>query len=101
MPKKTVLVTGATGLLGRQVVRAFSYYALDSDDWIVKGTGFSRAGPQSAAVDGKPADEVIRVDLADEGQVEGLLEGVKPDAVVHCLLGLFLSTDIFIAYEFG
>lgn len=91
MPKKTVLVTGATGLLGRQVVRAFSYYAPDSDDWIVKGTGFSRAGQQSVdALDGKPVGEVIKVDLADAGQVEGLLGGLGVDVVVHCWFSFFL-----------
>lgn len=88
MHKRTVLVTGATGLLGRQVVRAFSYYALDSDEWIVKGTGFSRAAggtTQGVAGDGKPVDEVVRLDLAEEGLVEGLLEGLRPRVVVHCL----------------
>ena len=35
MSGKTALVTGATGFLGRQVVKAFQ-----SHDWIVKGTGY-------------------------------------------------------------
>ncbi|KAM7204121.1 methionine adenosyltransferase 2 subunit beta [Rhypophila sp. PSN 637] len=83
MAKKTVLVTGATGLLGRQVVRAFSYYAADSDEWIVKGTGFSRTATTAAAADGKPVQEIIKLDLADAGQVEALLDREKPRVVVH------------------
>lgn len=36
--KKKALVTGATGLLGRQVLKAFT-----RKDWDAKGTGLSRA----------------------------------------------------------
>ncbi|KAK4212094.1 methionine adenosyltransferase 2 subunit beta [Rhypophila decipiens] len=87
MAKKTVLITGATGLLGRQVVRAFSYYAADSDEWIVKGTGFSRTA--TAAADGKPVQQIIKLDLADAGQVEALLDREKPRVVVHCAANRF------------
>ena len=61
-PKPTVLVTGATGLLGRQVVRAF-----ERNQWHVKGTGLSRADGQS----------VLKVDLADAAQVEKALGETK------------------------
>lgn len=61
-PKPTVLVTGATGLLGRQVVRAF-----ERNQWHVKGTGLSRADGQS----------VLKVDLADAAQVEKTLDETK------------------------
>jgi NAD(P)-dependent dehydrogenase (short-subunit alcohol dehydrogenase family) len=40
MAERTVLVTGATGLLGREVVSAFG---LLHSGWAVKGTGYSRA----------------------------------------------------------
>ena len=60
-PGRRVLVTGATGLLGRQVVRAF-----ERKSWAVKGTGHSRA-------DGA---QVLRVDLADASQVEKALDVV-------------------------
>ena len=62
MPQK-VLITGATGLLGRQVIRAFS----ESKDWEAVGTGFSRA---------KPPD-IIKLDLGDETAVERAIEDVK------------------------
>lgn len=68
MAAKTVLVTGATGLLGRQVVRAFQ-----AADWTVKGTGFSRA-------DGVT---VHKVDLADAAQVEKALDETKSVADVR------------------
>ena len=55
-------MTGATGLLGRQVTRAF-----ERAKWNVKGTGFSRA-------DGV---DVLKVDLANAGEVEKVLDDVK------------------------
>lgn len=62
MASKTALVTGATGLLGRQVVKAFA-----SRDWTVKGTGFSRADGTS----------VLKVDLSDPVQIERVLDEHK------------------------
>lgn len=62
MSVNTVLVTGATGLLGRQVVKAF-----ERADWNVKGTGHSRA-------DG---EIILKVDLAKPNEVEAVLDKVK------------------------
>lgn len=62
MSSKTALVTGATGFLGRQVVKAFAFH-----DWTVKGTGFSRA-------DGV---NVLKVDLANAAEVEKVLDEQK------------------------
>lgn len=62
MAEKTALVTGATGLLGRQVLRAFA-----RRDWSAKGTGFSRA-------DGAT---ILKVDLASTQEVEKTLDTVK------------------------
>lgn len=62
MAHGTVLVTGATGLLGRQVAKAFG-----RRDWTAKGTGYSRA-------DGLA---VLKVDLASAAEVEKALETVK------------------------
>ncbi|KAM0596330.1 hypothetical protein ACHAPN_004580 [Verticillium nonalfalfae] len=55
MGSRTALVTGATGLLGRQVVKAF-----EKREWNVKGTGFSRADNVS----------VFKVDLGDAVEVQ-------------------------------
>lgn len=71
---KTVLVTGATGLLGRQVVKAFS-----KKDWTARGTGFSRA-------DGTA---VLKVDLASARDVQTALDAVRPRVVVHCAANRF------------
>lgn len=56
------LVTGGTGLLGRQVVKAF-----EKSGWQVTGTGFSRALPP----------KVLKVDIQDESEVAKLLDEVK------------------------
>ncbi|KAJ9644240.1 hypothetical protein H2204_001591 [Knufia peltigerae] len=64
----TALITGATGLLGRQVLKAF-----EDADWQTVGTGFHRAtGP------------IRKVDITDSGSVAALFDEVKPDVVVHC-----------------
>ncbi len=62
MSGRTALVTGATGLLGRQVFKAF-----EKSDWTVKGTGFSRA-------DGTT---ILKVDLSNEAEIERALDDVK------------------------
>lgn len=62
MSDKTALVTGATGLLGRQVLKAFA-----KRDWTAKGTGYSRA-------DGAT---ILKVDLASAAEVEKALDTAK------------------------
>lgn len=62
MTDKKVLVTGATGLLGRQVLKVFGH-----KDWEAKGTGFSRA-------DGA---DILKVDLKSNAEVAKTLETVE------------------------
>jgi S-adenosylmethionine synthetase len=59
---KTVLVTGATGLLGRQVVKAFQRRG-----WSVVGAGFTRANPPST----------VKLDLSSSSEVTQVLNEVK------------------------
>ncbi|XP_024915828.1 methionine adenosyltransferase 2 subunit beta isoform X2 [Cynoglossus semilaevis] len=63
-----VLVTGATGLLGRAVYKEFQ-----NNGWVVVGTGYRRARPR-----------LLRCDLTDEDAVRELLHEYKPDVIVHC-----------------
>ena len=58
----SVLVTGASGLLGREVVRVF-----ELRDWTVKGTGLSRADGVS----------IISLNLSQEIEVKKVLDQVK------------------------
>ncbi|CAB1421733.1 unnamed protein product [Pleuronectes platessa] len=67
-PDLKVLVTGATGLLGRAVCREF-----ESSSWFVIGTGYRRARPR-----------LLRCDLTDEDAIRRLLHKYKPDVIVHC-----------------
>jgi S-adenosylmethionine synthetase len=64
MTDKVALVTGATGLLGRQVLAAFQK---PGGGWQVKGSGHSRA-------DG---EIILKIDLQSEGEVEKVLDQVK------------------------
>ncbi|KAG6028173.1 hypothetical protein E4U41_000763 [Claviceps citrina] len=68
---RTALVTGATGLLGREITRAFG----QSPDWTVKGTGHSRA-------DGV---DVLKLNLEDEdvAELDRILDETKPQVIVH------------------
>lgn len=71
MNDKTVLVTGATGLLGRQVLKGFA-----KRDWTTKGTGYSRADGAS----------ILKVDMVSPAEVAEALDTVKyADCVPLCL----------------
>lgn len=59
---KTALITGATGLLGRQVVTAF-----EREEWQVVGTGFTRAKP--------PA--ILKLDLGGEADIARTIDEIK------------------------
>lgn len=61
MADKKVLITGATGLLGRQVLKVFI-----QKDWEAKGTGLSRADGGS----------VLKVDLGSTTEVAKTLDTV-------------------------
>ncbi|CAG9954226.1 unnamed protein product [Clonostachys rosea f. rosea IK726] len=69
MSQRTAIVTGATGLLGRQVKNAF-----ETRGWTAKGTGYSRA-------DGV---DILKVDLGSEDEVRKMIDDVKPQVIVHC-----------------
>ncbi|KAK2814002.1 hypothetical protein FQN50_000406 [Emmonsiellopsis sp. PD_5] len=76
MPEtKTALVTGATGLLGRQVLAAFQR----DSNWKAVGQGFSRVN----------GTDIVKADLMVEDEVVGLLDQTKPDVVVHCAANRF------------
>ncbi len=60
--KRTVIVTGGTGLLGREVAHTFRLMG-----WNVVGTGYSRA-------DGV---DTRKVDLGDVAQVKAVLDETK------------------------
>ncbi|MCL2917868.1 dTDP-4-dehydrorhamnose reductase family protein [Shewanella litorisediminis] len=62
-----IMVTGATGLLGRAVVRALAV------SHTVTGTGFSRA-----------TDGIIRLDLTDANAVSTAVADIAPQVIVHC-----------------
>ncbi|KAF3479457.1 dTDP-4-dehydrorhamnose reductase [Arthroderma uncinatum] len=72
---RTALVTGASGLLGRQVLRTFQ----QDDNWKVTGQGFSRASPP----------QILKADLTVPAEIEKLLDDVKPQVVVHCAANRF------------
>ena len=64
---KCVIVTGASGLLGRAVRKEF----IDAG-WTCVGTAFSRA-----------TGDLVKVDIREKAEVEDLISKHKPDVVVH------------------
>ncbi len=58
---KTALITGATGLLGREAVKAF-----ERGGWDVTGAGFTRA-----------SGSIVKLDLGSESEVAKVLEATK------------------------
>ncbi|GAA5961836.1 hypothetical protein JCM3765_004090 [Sporobolomyces pararoseus] len=63
-----VVVTGASGFLGRQVFAELSKRTID-----VKGLAFSRG-----------TDGLIQLDLNDPSATKQLLESLSPTVVIHC-----------------
>ncbi len=59
---RKALVTGATGLLGREVLNAFQ-----TAGWGAVGTGFTRATPPST----------LKVDLNSQEEIAAVLDEVK------------------------
>uniref|UniRef100_A0A4W3H966 Methionine adenosyltransferase 2 subunit beta n=1 Tax=Callorhinchus milii TaxID=7868 RepID=A0A4W3H966_CALMI len=68
VPDRRVLVTGATGLLGRAVYKEFA-----DNDWDTMGCGYKRARPKFE-----------QVNLLDPSAVRQLIQEFKPHTVVHC-----------------
>ncbi|KAJ2899761.1 hypothetical protein IWW38_000849 [Coemansia aciculifera] len=64
-----VVVTGASGLLGRQVVRE-----VKRRGHTVIGTALSRAQPP----------QLIRLDLSDTAAVKAFFASEQPQAIIHC-----------------
>ncbi|OAP61770.1 dTDP-4-dehydrorhamnose reductase [Fonsecaea erecta] len=64
----SALVTGATGFLGRQVLKVFS-----DAGWKATGTGFNRA-----------SEPVRKVDIQNADAVSKLFDEVKPQVIIHC-----------------
>ncbi|XP_062867625.1 methionine adenosyltransferase 2 subunit beta isoform X1 [Trichomycterus rosablanca] len=67
-PYRRVLVTGATGLLGRAVYREFQ-----NNDWNTLGSGYSRARPR-----------FLSCNLLDEEAVRSVVHNFQPHVIVHC-----------------
>ncbi|KAK9388482.1 hypothetical protein V1515DRAFT_597003 [Lipomyces mesembrius] len=65
----TVLVTGATGLLGREIVKKFQDYG---SSWNVVATGLSRSSPPT-----------VCLDLTNTDQVAQFIRTTMPSIVIH------------------
>ncbi|MCX8014082.1 MAG: SDR family oxidoreductase [Rectinema sp.] len=68
MTAMNILVTGASGLLGRAVMKKLGSH----DGWEVRGTAFSRVRPP-----------LEMLDLTDEQQVARFFAVHRPDVVIH------------------
>ncbi|MDA3926669.1 MAG: SDR family oxidoreductase [Kiritimatiellae bacterium] len=68
MTAKNILVTGASGLLGRPILKSLK----EIPEWNVTGTAYSRA-----------TENLTKVDLADLDNLSNFLDGINPDIIVH------------------
>ncbi len=66
---KKLLLTGASGFLGRHILQAAQ------SDWKIIGTYHENAP--------KEQGEFQQINLTQKGRVEALFEKIKPDAVIH------------------
>ena len=68
MKNRKILVTGASGLLGRPI-----YTTLKTErTWKVTGTAFSRE-----------SDDLKKVNLSDIDKISSFLDSLKPDIIIH------------------
>nr|XP_033783637.1 methionine adenosyltransferase 2 subunit beta [Geotrypetes seraphini] len=68
IPDRRVLITGATGLLGRAVYKEFN-----ENNWNAFGCGYSRARPRFE-----------QVNLLETTAVHDIIEDFQPHLIVHC-----------------
>ncbi|XP_046653424.1 methionine adenosyltransferase 2 subunit beta-like [Daphnia pulicaria] len=68
MSSKRVVITGASGLLGRAVLAAFK-----NSQWTVLGTSFSRTG-----------EDLVSIDICNHAKTEELIRNFMPNCIVHC-----------------
>jgi nucleoside-diphosphate-sugar epimerase len=73
----TVLVTGATGFVGSQVVRQL----VDSGADVAALVRPGHARPRLRGLEGKV--QLLEADLADTGAIATLLAGCRPDSCIH------------------
>ncbi|XP_023219215.1 methionine adenosyltransferase 2 subunit beta-like [Centruroides sculpturatus] len=66
--ERKVLITGASGLLGRAILKAFK-----RAKWNPLGLAYSRA-----------EGELKKVDLTDSKEAEDVIQNFQPDLVIHC-----------------
>ena len=64
------LVTGAAGLLGKDVVRE-----LENRGYEVTGSGSKKR---------KTAGRYVKMDITDRNEVEAVMKKLRPDIVIHC-----------------
>lgn len=68
-PRPRALLAGATGLLGREVLKAF-----EKTGWVVCGTGWRRA-----------KSPIVQLDMFDTQAVEQLLDEFQPHVLINCV----------------
>ncbi len=73
MPARRVLITGSTGMLGKDVVKVFS------EETKFEIFGLSK---KCTPIAGSYHHNVV--DLTDTGLLEGILRDIKPRIIVHC-----------------
>eukprot|EP00747_Dinoflagellata_sp_TGD_P167670 gnl/TRDRNA2_/TRDRNA2_192462_c0_seq1.p1 gnl/TRDRNA2_/TRDRNA2_192462_c0~~gnl/TRDRNA2_/TRDRNA2_192462_c0_seq1.p1 ORF type:complete len:360 (+),score=52.55 gnl/TRDRNA2_/TRDRNA2_192462_c0_seq1:87-1082(+) len=74
-PCNRVLLTGASGLLGREVQRV-----LEQKGWIVRGLAFNRLSSSLVNLN----SPLVKCDITDKASLAAQFEDFKPNIVFHC-----------------
>jgi UDP-glucose 4-epimerase len=91
-----VLVTGATGFIGRTLVRRLLVEGYETV-LLVEGTGKSKPPIPGQLVEFSQLIQTYSGDLRDRGSIEGLIRKSQPDSVIH--LAAVGVTDPFLDYK--
>lgn len=76
-----ILITGASGMLGRSILRHFN----ETTDYQCLGTGLSRASSiYDPSNNNNNTNNLVKLDLLDKTAIQHIMTNFQPHLVIHC-----------------